>query len=249
MRRACLAAVALLLVAGCGTGGTVNLPTPSPEITGRLVTLPNVTIAAATTDVWRHMQQTLQSPVDAYAEAWGRAFASLAGFNPTVAVAALDKGDPVSAFCANTTVPFDVRGHALLYCRSAHNGPDPLPQNGAILVPYRTYMAMLPDVGTSVGQVQARVGTALLLALAYTTHVLAQLQARGLPVGELERLRAHADCLAGVTLRAYVPPPIDLHVWREALTFVQRFQVVGLPSLSLPGVMAGHSSGQPRGCL
>lgn len=207
--------------------------------------LQDATIALTTSDQWRHMQQTLQSPVDIYAAAWHQSIGE-SRIATNVGVAAMADGDTPDAFCV-PNVLFDLNDTRILYCNAKHAGPDPLPQAGFILVPYAPYMAALPDVSTEDGQVVARQGTALLLARGYAWHLIIQFMDRKL-ISPEKAEKMQIDCLAGLTLRAYLPS-LDKARWQQTLAFVDHFTVQVRQTNSIDALLKGYKSGRLSSCM
>ena len=227
-----------LLVAGCGAA---SAPVASrPSVASSAVSPAEINIPLTASDAWRHMQQTLQSPVDVYAAAWSRALQGIGAPNPSVGVAALAQGDDVSAFCADAG-SFGVTGTTIVYCGTVHAGPDALPQAALILVPYAPYISALPNLSTSAGQVLARQGTALLLARVYALHVAGLLEYDGVR-------RVRVDCVAGLTIRSFIPT-MSGEEWSRAVAFAGGFTVVGLPPPDMRQLKAGYQSDNLTVCV
>jgi|GEM_PF-6529470 len=213
------------------------------------VELAHVAIPQTTSDTWRRMQQTLQSPVDVFNAAWVQAMRGKP-FNGAVGVAALAAGDSVDSFCVQQQPSFTLDGTKVMYCRASHVGPNPVPQVGFIIIPYQSYMTALSDLdmNNDVGQAIAREGTALVLARAYAQHLLAEFDDAGILSGEASQLRRRTDCLAGLTLRAWLPT-LDTLTWGRAVAFANRFEVSGQSGGSDDSVIVGYRSGNLRACV
>jgi hypothetical protein len=187
---------------------------------------------------WRLTQQNMQTTIDAYSQAWSQALRGRQAFDTTVGVAALAEAEVSSSFCAPPAPPFDVAGTTLVYCSAVHEGPDPLPQSVFVLLPYDAYSRELPK--SSEGRAMVQPATAVLLARAYSLHVVAQLKQLG-----VEGLQA--DCVAGLTLRGFIPRAWPSE-WALALAFAGKFTVAGLPPLNAKTLVTGYQSGRLQDC-
>jgi hypothetical protein len=210
--------------------------------------LAKVVVPAATA---QPTQLTLVAPVEAYSIAWKSALSALREFHPAVGVAALAEGDTSGVFCGEAPPPgFNVDGTAILYCRTAHEGPDPLPYAGIILVPNSTYEGVLNTGDPEADQAARSQGTALLLAAGYARHVIVELKASGLlSRSQADQLTAQGNCLTGLTIRSYIPAPIDDSKWGKTLAFLSNFTVEDMPYWNPDQIMRGFKSGHLRTCL
>ncbi len=176
--------------------------------------------------------------------AWQNGLRGKAVFDAEVGVAALDEGDKISNYCVDPNAKFDVNGSVVLYCRTAHKGPDALPQPGMILVPYRAYTRVVQTSGldrTAIDQ-----GTAVLMAAGYAQHVVAELQSNGVP--QAETLKQRINCMTGLTLHSYIYAIEDVQ-WDKAWKFLENFSVAAAPAWNLSEIKSGYRSGRLKTCL
>ena len=154
-------------------------------------------------------------------------------------------------FCAEAPPPkFDVKGQVVLYCRAEHAGPDPLPYTGMILVPYQAYQEALQTREPESVEIAKNQGTALLMAVAYTQHIVAELrESQVLTQVQADQLGIHANCLAGLTLRSYIPGPLTTSQWDKMWAFLAQFEIADVPALDPSQIMAGFGAGKLRTCL
>lgn len=236
---------AALLLAGCDTGSGQPAPASTPTSVSTQVAHPlpgivaDVVMPLGQSSAWRHAQQNMQVPIDVYSQAWSQALRGRQTFDTSVGVAALAESDVSNSFCASPAPAFSTGGTTVVYCKTVHEGPDPLPQSVFVLVPYDAYARELPK--SAEGQAMTQPAMAVLLARVYSLHVIAQLKQLG-----VEGLQP--DCVAGLTLRSFITRAWPSE-WSLALAFAGKFTVAGLPPLNAQTLVTGYQSGRLQDCV
>lgn len=245
MRLKPLIVVVALLATGCTAEQASNPASVEPDQS----LLQSVVIPAVAGDYGQPARPVLQWPADVYARVWSQALSNVPMFDGRVAVAVLAEGDPIGALCEDDLTTFEPTAKAAQYCRAAHDGPDPLPYAGIILLPAGPVMETFPDGLMDVGDLRSVQGMVMLLARTYVLHLLSELELRqSISPSVAASLHEHVDCLTGLTMRAYISAMSDQQ-WSAAAEYAGEFPVDGLLAPKYKEVIAGFNSGRMASCL